>query len=126
MSDAGAGAIVVDPAGVITAVAREQGQRALINIEDLVEQTIIPLLDQVTRVFAAAGVSGRLLCDLHGRGFHEVMLQAIGQGNVLMPVGTRRSQPHGLSGSAGTDELRATAKRLMTDIATDAGLLTFA
>ena len=126
MSDPGAGAIVVDPAGVVAAVARERGQRTLINIEDLIEQTIIPLLDQVTTVFAAAGVAGRLLCDLHGRGFHGVLLQAIGQGNVQMPSGTRRSQPHGLSGTAGTDELRATAKRLMADIATDAGLLTFA
>jgi hypothetical protein len=43
-----------------------------------------------------------------------------------MPSGTRRPQPHGLSGTAGIDELRATAKRLMADIATDAGLLTFA
>jgi hypothetical protein len=37
MSDPGAGAIVVDPAGVVAAVARERGQRALINIEDLIE-----------------------------------------------------------------------------------------
>jgi hypothetical protein len=126
LSDPGAGAIVIDPAGVVTAVVRERGMRTLINIEDLIEQTIIPLLVQVTTVFAAAGVAGRLLCDLHGRGFRGVMLQAIGQGSVQMPSGARRSQTHGLSGAAGSDEPRATAKRLMADIATDAGLLTFA
>lgn len=125
MSDPGAGAIVVDPAGVVAAVARERGQRTLINIEDLIEQTIIPLLAQAMTVLAAAGVAGRLLCDLHGRGFHGVVLQAIGQGNVQMAPGTRRSQPHRLSTTSDTDELRATAERLMADIASDAGLLTF-
>ena len=126
MGDPGAGAIIVDPAGVITAVARERGVRPLINVEPLIEQTLIPLIVHVLSVFAAAGVSGRLLCDVHARGFGGVLLQAMNQGSVQMPTGTRRSQPHGINGTAGTDEIRATAKRLIADVATAAGLLTFA
>jgi hypothetical protein len=126
LGDPAAGAIVVDPAGVITGVARERGVRVLINIEDLIEQTLLPLIMQVSAVFAAAGVSGRLLCDLHARGFRGVMLQAMNQGNVKMPNGALRSEPHGINGTAGANEIRATAKRLIADVATDAGLLTFA
>ena len=125
VGDPGAAAIVVDPAGVVAAVARERGVRTLIDVEPLVDDTIVPLIKHVIGVFAAAGVSGRLLCDLHARGFAGVVLQAQSQGNVSMPAGARRSQPHGINGSAGLDELRAVAKRLAADIAADAGLLTF-
>jgi hypothetical protein len=123
--DSGAGAVVVDPDGVVSTLARERGVRLLINIEDLVDQTIVPLLEQAVAVFAAAGVRGRFLSDLHARGFAGVMLQAGSQGNVSMPNGTRRSRLHGLNTGAAPDELRSIAKRLAADIANDAGLLTF-
>lgn len=123
--EAGAGAVVVDPAGVVTTMARERGIRAVINLEPLIEETIVPLVIEAMNVFAAADVTGRFLCDLHGRGFSGVTLQAAGHGSVQMRTGTRKSQTHGVTAVGGVDEVRAVAGQLAADLAGDAGLLTF-
>jgi Putative DNA-binding domain len=108
VGDRAAAAVIVDPAGIVCAVQRERGLRSLIN-----------------QVLAATGTPGRCLCTLHARGFRDVVLQAVPDGSVPMPAGTRKSQVQPVSGTAGPDELRTVAKRLATDIAADAGLLAF-
>ena len=47
--DAAGASLAVDPAGAaVAAVVRERGVRSVINVEPLIEQTIMPLLVAVT------------------------------------------------------------------------------
>jgi hypothetical protein len=125
VGDPAAAAVIVDPAGVISTLIRERGGRVLINLQPLVDETIVPLLAGALQVLAAAGAPGRCLCILHARGFRGVVLQAVPDGNVPMPAGTRQSQAHQAAGTAEAHQLRAVGKRLAMDIAADAGLLAF-
>lgn len=123
--DAAAAAVIVDPSGVITAIKRERGIRSVINLDPLTDETIVPLLSGCLQVLAATGTLGRCLCTLQGRGFQGVTLQAMPDGNVPMPPGTRSSGVQLVSGTAGPEELQARARHLAKAIAADAGLMTF-
>lgn len=118
--------MIVDPAGIVTAMQRERGQRSLINLEPLTEATIVPLLSGCLEVLAATGTLGRSLCVVHARGFQGVTLQAVPDGNVAMPPGTRNSVVQLAPGTPDPDELRIVASRLARGVAADAGLITFA
>lgn len=125
VGDAASRGVVVDPAGVITVMARERGVRTVIDVDPVIDNTIAPLLAGALNVLAAAGAPGRSVCRLHARGFAGVMLQAFPDGAVQVPQGTRHSGTHRVSGTAGTGDLRAVAKRLVLDVANHAGLVAF-
>lgn len=126
VGDTAIAGVIVDPAGVVTVVIRERGIRSVINLEDLVRETLAPMVTAVTDVLASAGAPGRCACLLHARGFREIYLQAFPHGGVHVPGGTLASPPQILGGLAATpDEHHKAASRLATAVAAAAGLVTF-
>jgi Putative DNA-binding domain len=87
-------AVIVDPAGVLTTVVRTGRMRSVVNVDELVRETLVPMFTAVLDVLAAAGAPGRCACRLHGRGFGGVYLQAFPHGGVQVPSGTLASQAH--------------------------------
>lgn len=125
VGDPVAAAVIIDPAGLVTTVSRASVGSSLLNLADVVDRTVLPLLTAGLEILTAAGAPGRCLCTLHARGFAGVMLQAAPDGHVQIEGGTKSSGPHRVSGTGGDADLRAVAERLARDVFADAGLTTF-
>jgi hypothetical protein len=120
-----ASAVAVGLDGVVGAMVRERGVRVLIDVEPLVDETLLPLLSRTAAFLASLGVGGRALCDLHARGFHGVHLQVQGGGAAELTGRTYGSEPRVIAMTLLDDRLHQVALDLAFDLARDAGLAAF-
>jgi hypothetical protein len=125
LGDAAAASLAVDPAGVVAGLVRERGVRSVINIRPLVGETIVPLLGAATTLLAELGAAGRVVCDLHARGFDDVVIQQVPHHVALDGRTYSSRQQHILSAADDVADLGEAAMELALDLARGAGLPVF-